>query len=90
MVDRQYELKRLADLAIDLFVGLCTLSRAATLSASGDKHAAQAVSIAGVFAQQAKRRMAGNMRRLQRNEDRQIDALAGFALELGHYPWDVI
>ncbi len=90
VVDRQYELKRLADLAIDLFVGLCTLSRAATLSASGDKHAAQAVSIAGVFAQQAKRRMAGNMRRLQRNEDRQIDSLAGFALELGHYPWDVI
>jgi hypothetical protein len=90
VVDRQYELKRLADLAIDLFVGLCTLSRAASLAAAGNAHAAQAVSIAGVFAQQAKRRMAGNMRRLQRNEDRQVDALAGFALELGHYPWDVI
>jgi alkylation response protein AidB-like acyl-CoA dehydrogenase len=90
VVDRQYELKRLADVAIDLFVGLCTLSRAASLVAGGDANAKQAVSIASVFAQQAKRRMAGNVRRLTRNEDPQVDALAGFALELGHYPWDVI
>lgn len=90
IVDRQFELKRVADIAIDLFVGLCTLSRANTLSVDGDPHAAQARSIASVFASQAKRRMAGNIRRLTKNEDKEIDAIAGFALERGTYPWDVI
>ncbi len=90
IVDRQFELKRVADIAIDLFVGLCTLSRANTLTLDGDPHAAQARSIASVFAQQAKRRMAGNIRRLTKNEDKEIDAIAGFALERGAYPWDVI
>ncbi|MFO1426292.1 MAG: acyl-CoA dehydrogenase family protein [Steroidobacteraceae bacterium] len=90
VVDRQYDCKRLADVAIDLFVGLCSLSRAASLVAAADAHAAQAVSIAALFAQQAKRRMAGNIRRLTRNEDAALDAIAGFALERGAYPWDVI
>ena len=90
VVDRQFELKRVADIAIDLFVGLCTLSRANTLSVDGDPHAAQARTIASVFAQQAKRRMAGNIRRLTKNEDKEIDGIAGFALERGSYPWDVI
>jgi acyl-CoA dehydrogenase family member 9 len=90
IVDRQYDLKRLADVAIDLFVGLCTLSRAATLAAEGDAAAAQAISIAALFSQQAKRRMASNVRRLARNEDVALDALAGFTLERGAYAWDVL
>ncbi len=90
VVDRQYDLKRLADVAIDLFVGLCTLSRAATLSAEGHAHSAQAISIASLFSQQAKRRMASNVRRLTRNEDAAMDALAGFSLERGTYAWDVL
>jgi alkylation response protein AidB-like acyl-CoA dehydrogenase len=90
LVDRQYELKRVADIAIDLFVGLCTLSRAATLVEQKDAHAGQAVAIANLFAQAAKRRMAGNVRRLTRNEDAAADALAAFALDTGAYPWDVI
>jgi alkylation response protein AidB-like acyl-CoA dehydrogenase len=90
IVDRQFECKRIADVVIDLFVGLATLSRAATLAAEGDANAAQAISIAGVFSQQAKRRMAANIRRLQHNEDAAMDALAAFALERGSYAWDVI
>lgn len=90
IVDQQHDLKRAADIAIDLFVGLCALSRAATLTTDGNAHAAQAQRIAATFAQQAKRRMAGNVRRLQRNEDDAIEALAAFALEQGAYPWDVI
>ena len=90
IVDRQYECKRVADIAIDLFVGLCAVSRAATLAAGSDANGAQAVSIASLFSQQAKRRMASNIRRLTRNEDRELDALAGFVLDRGGYPWDVI
>jgi hypothetical protein len=43
-----------ADIAIDLFVGLCVLSRA------------------------------------QRNEDEEMNILAGFILDKGSYPWDVV
>src|SRR6202451_1628411 len=90
IADRQHALKRVADIAIDLFVGLCVLSRAATLSASPGEQGAQAVVIARVFAQQAKRRMANNIRRAQRNEDEEMNTLAGFILDKGSYPWDVV
>jgi hypothetical protein len=54
IADRQHALKRVADIAIDLFVGLCVLSRA------------------------------------QRNEDKEMNILAGFILDKGSYPWDVV
>jgi hypothetical protein len=49
-------------------------------------------SIAGrrAFAQQAKRRMAGSVRRITRNEDEAMDRLAGFVVDKGSYPWDVV
>ena len=37
-----------------------------------------------------RRRMARNVRGVEKNEDEEFDALAGFALERGAYPWDVI
>lgn len=90
IVDQQYDLKRVADIAIDLFVGLCSLSRAATLVQTGDANKEQALRIAATFAQQAKRRMANNIRRLQHNEDGDVDGIAAFALQNGAYAWDVI
>jgi acyl-CoA dehydrogenase family protein 9 len=90
IADRQQALKRVADMAIDLFVGLCVLSRAAQLAAGPGESGSQAVAIAREFAQQAKRRMAHNLRRVQRNEDEEMDRLAGFMLDKGSYPWDVV
>jgi len=90
IADQQCALKRIADIAIDLFVGLCATSRAAALVRQSDKDAAHATAIARVFAQQAKRRMANNLRRIERNEDEEMNQLAGFILDKGHYPWDVI
>ena len=90
IADEQYQLKRVGDVAIDLFVGLCTLARADALSKSDAKNGQHAVTIAATFAQQAKRRMAGNVRGMARNEDEDRDGLAGFILENGAYPWDVI
>ncbi len=89
IADRQFDLRRIADLAIDLFVGLCVLSRAATLAA-GAAAGAQAVSIANIFAAQSKRRMAGAIRRITRNEDEAVRALANHVLERGGYGWDVL
>ncbi len=90
IANQQHALKRVADVAIDLFVGLCVLSRAAALAGPPSEEGRQAVAIARVFAQQAKRRMANNVRRMQRNEDEEMNALAGFILDRGSYPWDVV
>ena len=87
---RQHDLKRVADIGIDLFVGLCVLSRAATLSKAPGEPGVQAIGIARVFAQQAKRRMAGTVRRITRNEDEAMNRLAGFIVDRGSYPWDVV
>ncbi len=90
IADFQYQQKRLAEIAIDLFVGLCTLSRADSLAKAKNPHAEQAASIAHLFARQARRRMARRIRGVERNEDPEFDALAAFALQRGAYPWDVI
>jgi acyl-CoA dehydrogenase family member 9 len=90
IADRQHDLKRIADISIDLFVGLCVLSRAVTLSKTPGEPGVQAIGIARVFAQQAKRRMANTVRRITRNEDEEMNALAGLILDRGSYPWDVV
>ncbi len=90
ITERQLELKRLADIAIDLFVGLAVLSRAAALSAAGGEAGNQASGIAQVFAEQAKRRMANNIRRVTRNEDETMHELAGFVLDEASYVWDIL
>jgi acyl-CoA dehydrogenase family member 9 len=90
IADRQHDLKRVADIGIDLFVGLCTLSRAAALSKAPGEAGVQSVQIARVFAQQAKRRIANNVRRITRNEDDTMDALAGFIVDKRSYPWDIM
>ena len=90
VVDHQYDLKRLADIAIDLFVGLCVMSRAVALGLEVPERRAEVHAIASVFTQQAKRRMAANLRRLEKNEDEQSDALAAAALDAGGYRWDVL
>ena len=87
---RQHMLKRVADMTIDLFVGLCVLSRATPLAEEGGDGGRQAVTIAHAFARQAKRRLANNVRRIERNEDEEMDRLAGFILDKGKYPWDIV
>ena len=87
---RQHALKRVADMTIDLFVGLCVLSRATALSAEQGEESAQAMVIAHAFARQAKRRLAHNVRRIERNEDEEMDLLAGFIVDRGRYPWDIV
>jgi hypothetical protein len=76
--------------AIDLFVGLCTLSRAVSPQALGTGSATAATAMARVFARQARRRMAANLRRLSRNEDDAMDAVAAEVIEQGGYGWDVL
>lgn len=88
-VDRQVDLARLADVAIDLFVGLCVLSRAEGPQREAED-AAGSRRMAQIFVSQAKRRMAANLRRLDQNEDDLIDAVAAEVITRGGYPWDVL
>jgi len=90
VVEKQTELKRLADIAIDLFVGLTVMSRAAALGEADPERREQVYAMAATFTQQAKRRMAANLRRLERSEDAELDKLAASVLADGGYRWDIL
>lgn len=89
IAEQQFVLKRIGDLAIDLFVGCCVLSRADALVAANDAGAEQAQTICELFTRQARRRMFRNVKGMNSNEDAHLDALAGAMLERSVYPWDV-
>ena len=90
IVDRQADLARLAGVAIGLFVGLCTLSRALNPQVLGGGSPTQAAAMARTFARQARRRMAASLRRLNRNEDDVMDAVATELIDKEGYRWDVV
>ena len=69
LFERQYDLKRVADVLIDLFVGLCVISRAESLIASQPDTREQVIEVAEVFTHQARRRMVRNIRGAAHNED---------------------
>jgi acyl-CoA dehydrogenase family protein 9 len=90
IVDKQFALKRAADVAIDLFVGLCVLSRVSTMKADDSKEYQQALSIARLFSHKAKRRMNRNLRGMLRNEDELAKSLADYIYEVEGFPWDTL
>lgn len=91
IVGSQLVTKRFADIAIDLFVGLCVLSRVtAIIKEKGEKGAKQEIQIAKTFTQQAKRRISLNLRRFVHNEDADLMSLADSVLDAGGYGWDIL
>ncbi|MCJ7591876.1 MAG: hypothetical protein MUO51_11055, partial [Woeseiaceae bacterium] len=81
---------RTADVVIDLFVGLTVLSRVSAMGADDSEKYQQAVQIAHMFSQKAKRRMNQNLRSMLHNEDESAKSLADFIFEAESYPWDVL
>jgi hypothetical protein len=75
---------------IDLFVGLCVISRADSIIKSDPGSAQQVTDIARIFTHQARRRMVRNVRGVGHNEDDAIEGLAGAIIDKGRYPWDVL
>jgi acyl-CoA dehydrogenase family protein 9 len=90
IADQQHLQKRIADLVIDLFVGLCVLSRTDALVRAEPAKAETVVAIARTFTRQARRRMARNVRAFEHNEDPSLEHIAGKVIAGGTYPWDVI
>lgn len=90
IISKQHLLKRLADVSIDLFVGLSVLSRVnSVLETKTEKEAADELAIARIFTRQARRRMNQNLRRLEKNDDDAIDSLADSVIANG-YRWDIL
>jgi len=90
IVDKQFALQRAADVAIDLFVGLCVLARVSSMHDDDSEQYRQALSIAHQFSQQAKRRMNRSLRAMLRNEDESAKSLSTYICESEGYPWDTI
>jgi alkylation response protein AidB-like acyl-CoA dehydrogenase len=89
VADDQALQRRIADILIDLFVGLCVISRADAIGKADPAGAERVHDIATVFTRQARQRMSRNLRRIAHNDDQAIDRIAAHALERG-YAWDVI
>ena len=89
IVDKQFALQRAANVAIDLFVGLSVLSRVSSMAPDDNERYQQALAIAHIYSQQAKRRMNRNLRAMLRNEDESAKSLADFIFDQEKYPWDV-
>lgn len=90
ITNKQFALKRIADVVIDLFVGLTVLSRVSSMDADDSDQYRQAVAIAHLFSQKAKRRMNRNLRAMLRNEDATAKTLADTVFEAESYLWDVL
>jgi acyl-CoA dehydrogenase family member 9 len=88
--EQQHVLKRIADLMVDLFVGLCVVSRAQSIIARDPDSTAEVVNVAKIFTHQARRRMIRNIRGVAHNEDGAVEALAQSVLDRGTYRWDVL
>lgn len=90
LIGAQLVTKRLSDITIDLFVGLCVISRVSSiLLEKGEQQAKDELAIARIFMQQAKRRISLNLRRFVKNEDEQLVELANSTLDASGYRWDI-
>ncbi len=89
IINKQFAMKRVADIAIDLFVGLSMLSRiSAMIKEKGEAACKQEINISHIFTQQAKRRMNQNLRRVDKNEDEIMKDLSDHVVKHG-YGWDL-
>lgn len=91
IIEQQLATKRLADAAMDLFVGMCVLSRVSTLIAErGEAACKDEIAIAKVFTHHSRGRISASLRGLVRNADSEALRLADSILSKGGYGWDVL
>lgn len=91
IVEKQFALRRMADVMIDLFVLAATLSRVtASIQKNGVDKAAPEIQIAQVLAGQVRGRVTRNFRKIDSNDDELIKALAERAYKAGRYEWDAL
>jgi alkylation response protein AidB-like acyl-CoA dehydrogenase len=91
IIEQQLATKRLADVATDLFVGMCVLSRVTSIiSQKGEPNCQDELRIARIFTQMARVRISNNLKALVKNSDSEVLSLADSVLAKGSYSWDVL
>jgi acyl-CoA dehydrogenase family protein 9 len=91
IIGEQLATKRIADVATDLFVGMCVLSRVTSIiSHKGETGAQDEVRIARIYTSAARTRIANNLKALHKNSDGDALQLADSVLAKGSYSWDVL
>jgi acyl-CoA dehydrogenase family member 9 len=90
VVDREFQQERLANVLIDLYAQVATLSRVtAAIAKKGEEKAAGEIEIARWFCYEAKKRMVGNLKGLEKNRDRDSTSISNRVYEFGGYPYDL-
>jgi alkylation response protein AidB-like acyl-CoA dehydrogenase len=91
IIDKQFALKRIADILIDLFVLAAVMSRVdGSIKKHGEEQAARELEILRIFARRARGRIRGNLRRVDVNDDELVKTLADDAFEREGYGWDLV
>jgi acyl-CoA dehydrogenase family protein 9 len=91
IIEQQLATQRLADVAIDLFVGMCVLARVSSMVRdSGVGACSDELRIVRIFSHFARVRISNNLKKLSKNADSESLALADSVIAKGGYRWDVL
>jgi alkylation response protein AidB-like acyl-CoA dehydrogenase len=91
IIGEQLATKRIADACIDLFVGLCVLSRVSSMIAEkGEGACRDEIQIVKVYLQFARTRVSNSLKAIHRNEDAALNALAESMISKGQFTWDIV
>lgn len=92
IIDQQLATRRLADVALDLFVAMCSIARVNSLiKEHGAARCADELRIVKVLGNSSRVRIANNLKSLTRNVDEDLLALADGMIVGGRgYRWDLI
>jgi acyl-CoA dehydrogenase family member 9 len=89
--DQQLIVRRLADVALDLYGSYATMSRIGTMcTRTNPSELGAELAILRSFTHDARHRIRRNLRTLQRNEDGSVVLLADHLVKHGRYPWDTL
>jgi acyl-CoA dehydrogenase family protein 9 len=91
IIDKQFALRRIADILVDLFVLAAVMSRVnSALESVGEEKSARELELLRVFARRARGRIRGNLRRVDVNDDELVKSLADDAFDAEGYRWDLV
>ncbi len=91
IIEKQFALRRIADILVDQFVLACVLSRVqAALDSKGEAKCTRELGLLKVVARRVRGRVRGNFRRMDVNDDEIVKALADDAFEREAYGWDAL
>ena len=90
VIGRQFVSARLAEISIDLFVGIATLGRVSEMLGKSESSVTDLkveIDIVRAFTQQAKRRIESRLNLLNNNEYTLLESIAAKQIEKGSFTW---